>query len=41
MKSVLADMKPITSESIDWFNTQADKQEWVLKNQGEGRCTLI
>ncbi|MEZ8016857.1 glutathione synthase [Vibrio splendidus] len=36
VKSVLADMKPITSESIKWFNTQADKQEWVLKNQGEG-----
>ncbi|MGR5335023.1 glutathione synthase [Vibrio gigantis] len=35
-KSVLADMKPITSESIEWFNTQANKQEWVLKNQGEG-----
>ncbi|MFA0164606.1 glutathione synthase [Vibrio splendidus] len=36
VKSVLADMKPITSESIEWFNTQTDKQEWVLKNQGEG-----
>ncbi|MFA0002335.1 glutathione synthase [Vibrio splendidus] len=36
VKSVLADMKPITSETIEWFNTQADKQEWVLKNQGEG-----
>ncbi|MDA0155783.1 glutathione synthase [Vibrio sp. Makdt] len=36
VKSVLADMKPITRESIEWFNTQADKQEWVLKNQGEG-----
>ncbi|WP_135454216.1 glutathione synthase [Vibrio echinoideorum] len=36
VKSVLADMKPITSGSIEWFNTQADKQEWVLKNQGEG-----
>lgn len=36
VKSVLADMKPITSEAIEWFNTQADKQEWVLKNQGEG-----
>ena len=36
VKSVLADMKPITSKSIEWFNTQADKQEWVLKNQGEG-----
>ncbi|MEZ8297438.1 glutathione synthase [Vibrio splendidus] len=36
VKSVLADMKPITNEAIEWFNTQADKQEWVLKNQGEG-----
>ncbi|MEZ9462007.1 glutathione synthase [Vibrio splendidus] len=36
VKSVLADMKPIGSEAIEWFNTQADKQEWVLKNQGEG-----
>ncbi|WP_210442062.1 glutathione synthase [Vibrio crassostreae] len=36
VKSVLADMKPIGSEVIEWFNTQADKQEWVLKNQGEG-----
>ncbi|MEZ8383956.1 glutathione synthase, partial [Vibrio splendidus] len=32
VKSVLAYMKPITSKSIEWFNTQADKQEWVLKN---------
>lgn len=36
VKSVLADMKPITRESIEWFNTQANKKEWVLKNQGEG-----
>ncbi|MEZ8949784.1 glutathione synthase [Vibrio sp. 10N.247.311.18] len=36
VKSVLADMKPITNEVIEWFNTQANKQEWVLKNQGEG-----
>lgn len=36
VKSVLADMKPINPETITWFNTQADKQEWVLKNQGEG-----
>ncbi|MEZ9953021.1 glutathione synthase [Vibrio splendidus] len=36
VKSVLADMKPITNEAIEWFNTQTDKQEWVLKNQGEG-----
>lgn len=36
IKSVLADMRPINSESIAWFNTQANAQEWVLKNQGEG-----
>ncbi len=36
VKSVLADMKPITPNIINWFNTQADKQAWVLKNQGEG-----
>ncbi|OAN10914.1 glutathione synthase [Photobacterium jeanii] len=36
VKSVLADMKPISTETITWFNTQANKQEWVLKNQGEG-----
>ncbi|MEZ8824591.1 glutathione synthase [Vibrio amylolyticus] len=36
VKSVLADMKPVTAENIDWFNTYADKKEWVLKNQGEG-----
>ncbi|UGA53620.1 glutathione synthase [Vibrio sp. VB16] len=36
VKSVLADMKPITQETVNWFNTQANKQEWVLKNQGEG-----
>ncbi|EGU34565.1 Glutathione synthetase [Vibrio scophthalmi LMG 19158] len=36
VKSVLAEMKPITTESIAWFNTHANQQEWVLKNQGEG-----
>ncbi|MCC4833891.1 glutathione synthase [Shewanella sp. 10N.7] len=36
VKSVLADMKPVNPSSIDWFNNQADKQAWVLKNQGEG-----
>ncbi|RKF18698.1 glutathione synthase [Alginatibacterium sediminis] len=36
VKSVLADMKPINQETINWFNSQATKQEWVLKNQGEG-----
>ncbi|NOH97414.1 glutathione synthase [Vibrio sp. 99-70-13A1] len=36
VKSVLAEMKPISSETIEWFNSHADKKEWVLKNQGEG-----
>lgn len=36
VKSVLADMKPINQQTINWFNTQAIKQDWVLKNQGEG-----
>lgn len=36
VKSVLADMKPISLKTIDWFNTVADKNNWVLKNQGEG-----
>ena len=36
VKNVLADMKPINQETISWFNTQANKQAWVLKNQGEG-----
>ncbi|MGY5453147.1 glutathione synthase [Agarivorans sp. MS3-6] len=36
IKSVLADMKPISQDTINWFNSQANKHEWVLKNQGEG-----
>lgn len=36
IKSVLADMKPINQKTITWFNTQATKTDWVLKNQGEG-----
>ena len=36
VKSVLASMKPVNQNVITWFNTQATKQEWVLKNQGEG-----
>ena len=36
VKSVLAEMKPINLQVIEWFNAQADQQEWVLKNQGEG-----
>ncbi|MGF1703973.1 glutathione synthase [Photobacterium makurazakiensis] len=36
VKSVLADMRPINKETISWFEAEANKQEWVLKNQGEG-----
>ncbi|WP_298444339.1 glutathione synthase [uncultured Ferrimonas sp.] len=36
VKSVLAEMKPVTPDSIHWFQTEANKQQWVLKNQGEG-----
>lgn len=36
VKSVLAEMKPISTQTIAWFNNTADKQQWVLKNQGEG-----
>jgi len=36
VKSVLAEMKPINAENINWFNSTANKQDWVLKNQGEG-----
>ncbi|WP_413113268.1 glutathione synthase [Thaumasiovibrio sp. DFM-14] len=36
VKSVLADMKPISAQTIAWFNSSANKDEWVLKNQGEG-----
>ncbi|AJR05163.1 glutathione synthase [Photobacterium gaetbulicola] len=36
VKSVLAEMKPVNNTTIEWFNTQAIKHEWVLKNQGEG-----
>ncbi|GAC20342.1 glutathione synthase [Paraglaciecola arctica] len=36
VKSVLADMKPVNPATINWFNTQTNKQAWVLKNQGEG-----
>lgn len=36
VKSVFAEMKPITPKTINWFNTQANKNDWVLKNQGEG-----
>jgi glutathione synthase len=36
VQSVLADMKPISEATIAWFNEHADKQNWVLKNQGEG-----
>ncbi|MDD9154986.1 glutathione synthase [Aliivibrio sp. S4TY2] len=36
VKSVLAEMKPINTQTIDWFMTEADQNQWVLKNQGEG-----
>lgn len=36
VKSVLADMKPIDSANIAWFMALPNKQDWVLKNQGEG-----
>jgi glutathione synthase len=36
VKSVLADMKPVNVETIAWFNSSANQNEWVLKNQGEG-----
>ncbi|GLR06452.1 glutathione synthase [Vibrio hyugaensis] len=36
VKSVLADMKPINTDSIKWFAASGNKDEWVLKNQGEG-----
>lgn len=36
VKSILAEMKPINKNTVHWFNLEADKEEWVLKNQGEG-----
>jgi len=36
IKRVLAAMLPINAETIHWFKTEAVKEEWVLKNQGEG-----
>lgn len=36
VKSVLAEMKPVNTENIEWFETEASQNEWVLKNQGEG-----
>ncbi|WP_237468646.1 glutathione synthase [Vibrio stylophorae] len=36
VQSVLAQMLPITTAQIHWFNSQANAQDWVLKNQGEG-----
>ncbi|MCL1093523.1 glutathione synthase [Shewanella kaireitica] len=36
VKKVLAEMKPINADTIAWFNSKAIKQDWVLKNQGEG-----
>lgn len=36
VKSVLAEMKPVSTEVIEWFTASANKDHWVLKNQGEG-----
>jgi glutathione synthase len=36
VKSVLAEMKAINTQTIQWFNRAANKNDWVLKNQGEG-----
>ncbi|WP_440876571.1 glutathione synthase [Thalassotalea sp. PLHSN55] len=36
VKSVLAQMKAVTPETIHWYHHHANKDEWVLKNQGEG-----
>ncbi|MGR5237191.1 glutathione synthase [Vibrio alfacsensis] len=36
VKSVLADMKPVNAETIAWFSSSANQNEWVMKNQGEG-----
>nr|WP_028022460.1 glutathione synthase [Enterovibrio calviensis] len=36
VNSVLADMLPVSSSTITWFENEAVKQDWVLKNQGEG-----
>ncbi|EGU31200.1 Glutathione synthetase [Vibrio ichthyoenteri ATCC 700023] len=36
VKSVLAEMKPVSQSVIEWFTTSANKDHWVLKNQGEG-----
>lgn len=36
VKSVLAEMKPVSADVIEWFSTSANKDQWVLKNQGEG-----
>lgn len=34
VKSVLAEMKPVNSATIEWFNTQAAKHEWVHQRPG-------
>lgn len=36
VKTVLAEMLPINQDVISWFASEADQNEWVLKNQGEG-----
>ena len=35
VKFFLGEMRPITPQSLKWFQTQ-QSQDWVLKNQGEG-----
>ncbi|MTI15196.1 glutathione synthase [Sansalvadorimonas verongulae] len=35
IKSILGDMRPVSSTSTRWFKEQ-NPQDWVLKNQGEG-----
>jgi glutathione synthase len=36
VKGVLAEMKPVNANTIEWFIAEADHRQWVLKNQGEG-----
>ncbi|GAA4898422.1 glutathione synthase [Ferrimonas pelagia] len=36
VKQVLAEMKPVDADTIDWFAAHGDASQWVLKNQGEG-----
>eukprot|EP00122_Pirum_gemmata_P017014 Pgem_evm1s15921 len=36
IQSVLAEMKPINEDTKQWFKENANPENWVLKNQGEG-----